>query len=135
MREVVCSSGALLKVSPAPFADAKNLYQALLKELGIVSISEKMEMGNLFKDLFCIGFSSPEIERCLWKCMERCTYDFGKGNMKITLDSFEPVECRQDYMQVCVEVTKENVLPFAKALLQEYRRGLEMIPKAPTLNV
>lgn len=121
MREVKLPSGAVLKIAPSPFVISRALYQALLKELKDVSITTKTEMASLWKDLFCIGFSSPAIETCLWKCFERCTYDSGAGHMKIDDQTFEPVIRRDDYMKVCVEVTKENVLPFAKSLYAEYQ--------------
>jgi hypothetical protein len=128
MRKVKLPSGAELTINPAPFVDAKNLYQALLRELKEVQIDLKMEMANLYKELFCVGFSSPQIEGFLWKCLERCTYDNGKtGPMKIDGDTFEPLEAREDYMSVCTEVTKENVAPFVKTLFADYAQFSQMI--------
>ena len=129
--EFKCPSGAVLKIRPAPFADAKNLYQALLSELRDVSISTKMEMGELYKQLFCVGFSSPLIEEYLWKCLEKCTYNNGKGDLKIDKDTFEPLEARDDYMSICMEVTKENVSPFAKSLYAQYKHFVGMTDKSP----
>lgn len=132
MREVKLPSGAVLKITPAPFADAKALYQALLKEAQGVEIHSKMEMTNLYKELFCRGFSSPEVEKCLWKCLERCTYNGGNGDLRVSNDTFEPVSARDDYMSVCMEVAKENVLPFVKSLYAEYQRILAMMPEDPS---
>lgn len=123
MREVKLPSGAILKVTPSPFPVSKALYQALLRECKPMAISSGMEMASLFKDIFCIGFSSPEIEACVWECFKRCTYNAGKGEFKIDADTFEPVERRDDYIKVCVEVAKENVLPFLKSLYAEYLHG------------
>ncbi len=130
MREVKLPSGAVLKITPSPFADAKALYQALLREARGLEFSPKMEIQTLYKDLFCIGFSSPEIEASLWKCFERCIYNSGKGDLKIDKDTFEPITAREDYMSVCVEVAKENVLPFAKSLYAEFQRALAMTENA-----
>lgn len=128
MRKVKLPSGAELTIQPAPFVDAKNLYQALLKELKGISIDLEMNMANLYKELFCVGFSSPQIEDSLWKCLARCTYDNGKtGPLKIALDTFEPIESREDYMTVCTEVTRDNVSPFVKTLFAEYERFTQMI--------
>lgn len=127
MKEVTLPSGAVLKITPSPFKDSRALYQAILKEAREVKINSKMEIVEVYKDLFCLGFSSPEVEKCLWKCFERCTYDSGKGDFKIDENTFEPVEARNDYMQVCVEVAKENVMPFMKSLYVEYQRILAMI--------
>lgn len=119
-REVKLPSGATLKVAPAPFAASKALYQALLKEMKGISVSGKGELGDLIKNVFCAGFSSPEIEACLWKCMAHSLYDNGKDQRKVDADTFEPVEARQDWTVVCIEVAEENVTPFGKSLMQLY---------------
>ena len=56
---------------------------------------------------------------------------FRKGPLKIDKDTFEPVENREDYIQVCLEVIKENVAPFLKSLFAEYRQFMLSIPKNP----
>ncbi len=128
--EIKLSSGAVLKVQPSPFAVAKDLYQTLLREMQAVPISAKTDMASLYKDLFCLGFASPQIEACIWACFARCTYNTGTGDLKIDGNTFEPVERRDDYMQVCMEVAKANVLPFAKSLYAEYQRISAMIEKS-----
>lgn len=130
MREVKLPSGAILKIHLAPFADAKNLYQSLLRELKEVQLNTKMELASVFKDLFCIGFSSPEIEACLWKCFERCTYNAGQADLKINLGIFEAEAARDDFMTVCMEVAKDNIGPFVKSLYAEYGRMSAMIDKS-----
>ncbi len=122
MKDVKLPSGATLSVMPAPFADSKALYQAVLKETKAIPLSMQMEKASLLKDLFCAGFSSKEIEACLWECFKRCLYN----GVKIIPDTFEPVEAREDYMKVCVEVAKENILPFVKSLYAEYQAISEM---------
>lgn len=124
MREVVLPSGATLKVTAAPFAASKALYQALLRELRGVDASS---YSALLQQVFCSGFSSPEIEACLWECFKRCSYDGGAGDLKIDKDTFEPLERRQDYMDVCIEVAKENVLPFVNRLYAEFQKYLLMV--------
>lgn len=130
MRDVKLNSGAVLKVQPAPFAVSKALYQALLKEMKGISVTTQVELSSVFKDLFCVGFSSPEIEACIWECMKRCTYNYGAGELKIDEGTFEPVERRDDYVKVCIEVARENVLPFFKSLYAEYLTGQAMTESA-----
>lgn len=132
MRKVKLPSGAELTINPASFVEAKNLYQALLKEMKEIKIDTKMEVVDLYKDLFCVGFSSSVIEDCLWKCLQRCTYDDGKkGPLKIDQDTFEPVEAREDYTTVCAEVVKDNVYPFGKTLFAEYEKFQTMVVNIP----
>lgn len=132
MKEVKLPSGAVLKMTPSPFAVSKALYQQLLREAKGLQISSKMEIGSLYKELFCIGLSSEAVEKCLWECFKRCTYNAGNGDLKIDESTFEPVERRDDYLMVCMEVAKENVLPFGKSLYAEYQRILAMIENVPT---
>ena len=136
MKEVEMPSGAVLKVAPAPFAQAKELYQALLKEIRDIEIRSKQEAIELYKNLFSAGFSSKDVERCFWKCAERCTYNLdGKGDLKVTPDVFEPLEARQDFVQVCIEVGRVNVDPFVKSLWQALSAVLpEAAKDSQTLN-
>lgn len=126
MREVKLPSGAVLKITPAPFAVSKALYQALLRELKGVTMGFEITQ-NVFKDLFCAGFSSSEVETCLWECLKRCLYN----DLKIDDQTFEPVERREDYLKVCVEVTRDNVFPFAKVLYAEYLNALTTTASTP----
>lgn len=134
MKEVRLPSGAILKISVAPFAEAKALYQAILKELRTVQVNSKLDMAALYKDLACAGFSSSEIEAAIWRCLGRCTYNDGKGDFKITEATFEPVKNRDDYLKVQVEVVKENVLPFVKSLSVEYAHIFQVLTEDPTLR-
>lgn len=116
-RKVVLPSGAELEITLAPFADSKALYQAMLEEAKTLKIDDTAEVdANLYKDLFCTGLSSKKIEAALTVCMKRATYN----GMKITDDVFEPVEARDDYLIVCMEVARENITPFTKSLFAQY---------------
>lgn len=110
-------SGAKLRVTVSPFAISRALYQAILEESKGLKLDPKAEVdANLFKDLFCVGLSSKKIEACLEACLEKCLYN----DKRITADTFEPVEARDDYIQVCFEVAKENIQPFTKSLYAKY---------------
>lgn len=124
MKEVKCPSGAILKINPAPFKESHDLYKAVLREAKHIQFSKKTELPTLYKDLFCAGFSSEEIEVKLWACMKRCTYNSGNGDLKIDEASFEKVETRDDFMMVCMEVAKENIHPFVKSLYAEYVQAI-----------
>ncbi len=123
-KEIKLPSGAVLYVHPAPFANSRDLYQAMLKEVKGMKLDPKEEVDvNFFKDLFCVGFSSKEIEACLWKCFERCLIN----KTRISEDYFEPVEKRDDYFMVCFEIAKENILPFTKSLYAKYDHILDLL--------
>ncbi len=110
-RKVTLPSGAELDVHVAPFKDAKNLFQVVLKEwtgasLGTFSV---VDGGTA---MFAAAFSSPEVEKMLWPCLVRSLYN----GAKIVPDTFEPDEARQDFIPVCLEVVQDNILPFTKGL-------------------
>lgn len=132
MREVRCPSGAILKVNSAPFQIAKGLYQAVLKEARSISVADGVQMASFVKDFICAGFSSMEVERALWECMKRCTYNSGAGDLKIEESTFEPIESRNDYIFVCVEVAQENINPFVKSLYVEYKKYMSMTESTQT---
>lgn len=125
MIEVVLPSKAKLKISPSAFAVSKELFQAITEEMKSLNISASTEIDiNLFKDMFCTGLSSKKIEKCIWECMKKATYN----DLKITEDTFEPVEAREDYIPVMFEVAKENITPFMKSLFASYADILKKIP-------
>lgn len=119
VKEVKLPSGAILKLRPAAFAISKALYQAVLDEVKGLSIFGKPDV-EMYKELFCYGFSSKKIESCLWECFKVCQYCDGRGELKVDQDTFESLSARDDYMTVCMEVAKENISPFVKSLYAEY---------------
>ena len=117
MQSVILPSGVELSITPAPFADAKELYQAFLDELKYLQMDGSQSIDhNFIKNLFCIGFSSKKIEEKIWKCLSRCLYD----KLKITPDTFEPETARADYFDVLFEVAKVNIMPFTKNLYAKF---------------
>lgn len=120
-------SGAKLEVTPSDFKTAKALYMVIAAEAQALKLDPKAEVDvNFYKDIFCAGISSGLIESALSACMKRCTYN----GLKITDDTFEPIEARQDYLLVCFEVARANVEPFMKGLSAKYQGILEKLLKA-----
>lgn len=116
-KDIDLPSGAKLHISLAPFAAGKALYQAVLEEARDLRINDDAEVDvNLFKDLFCAGFSSKKIDKALDECMKKATYN----SVKVSSDTFEPMEAREDYLDVCWEVAQFNLLPFTKSLMRQF---------------
>ena len=132
MKEIKLPSGAILKIAPAPFENARALYQAVLEEAKTVAISSKDELANVYKDLFCVGFSSKKIEAALGECFKKVLYCDKRGDLKIDKDTFEPLEARGDYVTVCMAVAKENIDPFVKGLYAEYKALFEKVAENPS---
>lgn len=117
-KSVTLPSGAKLDITVSPFPVARNLYQAIASELKALKVETVTELdANLLKDVFLTALSSKPIESALWACMDRATY---KG-LRITQDTFEPEDAREDYFAVCMEVAQENVRPFTKSLFVQWK--------------
>ena len=127
MKEIKLTSGKVLRITLSPFTLAKDLFQALLKELrGVPFHPSEDQFEDFYKNIFTSSFSSKEVERLLWGCLSRCTY--GPGNVddpKIDESTFDDEEARGDYIEICIAVARENVLPFVKSLYAEYRKLTE----------
>lgn len=128
MKEIKLQSGALLKISHTPFSESKALYQAVLEEMKSIKLATGAELGDLIKDIFCIGFSSKKVEAALDVCFKRCTYSNGNGDLKIDDKTFESESAREDYSMVCIEVIQENISPFMKGLFAGFKRVSAMMP-------
>ena len=129
MADITLSSGATVVITAAPFADSKELFQAVLRELQISTdgTDSKSEVSVMLTRFLAAGFSSKEVEKCLWKCALRCTHN----GVKIVPETFEPVERRPDYMECMLAVAKENLNPFLKSLFAEFKNALSLIQSIP----
>jgi hypothetical protein len=124
MKEISLPSGAVLKIQLAPFADSKRLLNALLEEAGALELDLESDINfSLIKNIVCKAFPSDKIDKALAECMKRCLYD----DTRITSTTFEPEDARQDYMVVCFEVAKANVMPFMKSLAQKLSKAMEAL--------
>lgn len=132
MKEIKLPSGAILKIGTTPFSVSKALYQAILEEMKGISLSSELQLNEIIKNIFCVGFSSKKIETALQECLKRCTYNAGNGDLKIEESVFEPLEAREDYSLVCVEVTVENIRPFMKGLFAGFKLVSAMLPNVPS---
>lgn len=117
-------SSAVLEVDLAPFADGKALYQAFLEEVQGVRLDPQAQVDvNMWKEFACIALSSKKVEKAIWVCMGRATYN----KLKVTQDTFEPEDARQDYFDTMMHVAEVNVRPFTKPLLARYKNVLDLI--------
>lgn len=127
MREVTLPTGAILGLAPAPFDDAKHLYQTLLFEARTLDISFDHELSKQLTKLFIYALSSKAIDQAMVPCLKRCTYN----KLKIDRDTFEEVETREDYIKVLALVAEENITPFMKSLFAEFKTAYSTIVSTP----
>lgn len=125
-KKIKLPSGAELEIWISPFEVAKELYQTLLAEAKDLKLDPNAQVDvNLYKDIFCAGFSSKKVEACIKKCFEKCTYN----GARIGTETFEPAEARQDFLLACFEVAQENVAPFMKPLYAKFQAIIELLRK------
>ncbi len=126
-RKVVLPSRAELEIQLAPLAVSKALYMALLEAMIPLKMNGSEEFdANLIKDVVCSSLSSKAIDACVDACMNRCLYN----GEKITDQTFEPAEARQDYLLARYEVAYDNVLPFLSGLLSKYKDEIAKVRAA-----
>lgn len=116
MKEVKLPSGAVLKIGIVPFDACNELKKAVMQEVKGISIARVKDVMDVSKDYICTVFGSDAVEMKLWECMKRCTYNSGKGDLKLDKDTFEAIEARQDFTEVQIEVGMECLGPFGKSL-------------------
>ncbi len=106
-KSIVLKSGAKLYMTLAPFQDGHNLFKAVTRELIGTSLQGEVNLALTMKLL-----SSEEVEKVLWPCMMRATYN----GQKLSPDLFEPGDVRKDFLLVVKEVLDFNLIPFFPSL-------------------
>lgn len=133
MPEIQVPSGKQVLINPAPFQDAMTLKSAIGKAISgsDVEISidfakelktQEFDLASIVK-LAALVDSDAAINEALMKCLIRCTYD----GEKITMQTFEPVEAREDYYPIVLACLKENIGPFFKSQLSRLLPAMEAL--------
>lgn len=114
MVEFIAKSGKKVVVNTAPWVDAKNLKAAIEKEASKAGF--KFDMQADISSLLSMALSvdsSPDVETALYSCLARCTRD----NNKITMQTFDAKEAREDYYEIVKSCLMENFAPLVVSLL------------------
>src|SRR5690242_20291792 len=117
---ITLKSGAVLTVAIASFASGNKLMKTVARELSGVdfnlelkNLDELSEKDiNVLKNVVFRIIQSDAIEQALLECMKKCLYN----DQRITLETFETEDARQDYLPVAWEVMKANLRPFFSGL-------------------
>jgi hypothetical protein len=111
-QDFTLQSGAKLHVTMSSFADANALVKALMKAAKGVPLGDDIMKQDLtaLKDVLIEAAASPDVERCLYRCMERGSYN----DIKLIPVNFDPLgdSFRKDYFEVCWKVIEVNCRPF-----------------------
>ena len=132
---ITLQSGANLTIQIAPFKLGTELVRTVARELIKVRVSldvsdlTKVAGGDLntVKDAAFQLIQSDALEKILHECMARCLYN----GERITADTWEKVEAREDYFPVMWEVFQANMRPFKRLLGLLLSDGAKAAPDNP----
>lgn len=138
MQGFTLDSGAKLEVTESPFVDAFALEKALItcvKETNLTGLEIKkdifdMDVDILFKSILMIAIS-PEVEQCLFKCLERATYNNVRVNHALFDDPKIGLQTREDFHEICLKVAEVNCRPFLKRIFSVLRTFLRTLNGTP----
>lgn len=134
--ELTTARGTEVKINVADFITSMKLKKAVVeavKESGIDVASidlDNLKMGAIESiiQIILTADCSDKVEEAIFKCLVRCTYN----GEKITKDTFEPVEAREDYYEIVIACLKENLAPFFGPLFLKFSELQEkIIPSTP----
>ena len=116
-------SGAKLIVTASSFKEAQALNKALLASIKGLDIADNI-MNTDVKSFFSAIVSaatSDDVERALFKCAERSSYD----GVKVTPALFDDIklaeQAREDYYEICKCIIEVNCSPFFKGVFSWFR--------------
>ena len=127
MEFVTKNGNVVVLINPAPFKDACNLKKAVVKgltgkELGLDNVNFlDLKVDSILHLLADID-TSDEFERAVMECLNCCLYDKGGKNIKITPQLFDDIPtAREDYYEIITKCVEENLRPFWKSLVSEFK--------------
>lgn len=125
MTKFTCENGAEVEIKLASWGETTQLKdsieQALIKKgfsIGDIKIEslEVEAMGQLLQAIMMVD-SDPEVRNSIFKCLARCLYN----GERITQDTFEPLEARENYYEIVIACIKENLSPLVKRLFSKFK--------------
>jgi hypothetical protein len=132
-QDFILGSGARLHVTVAPFEDANALRKALLRTAkGIPLAADPLQMDvTVLKDVFIEAASSNDVEQCLFKCMERASYQ----DVKVTRGLFDDPKlgesARADLLEIYWKVIETNCAPFFVKAFSALKARMASVAAAP----
>lgn len=104
MPNITVPSCAEVIINAGGWDEANNLINTIRRNIALVPETSSFMQTEMFIR------SAPDVIEALWKCLSRCTYN----GSKITKQTFEPVETRQDYEAIVEACIDENKRPFSQ---------------------
>ena len=144
MEIITQNGGKTIDIRPAGFQDAINLKKAVAKCLLDAGVVKNLDFKGLniaaaidkFAEiLFSVEFSN-EFEKALFDCLRACYIEENGVKIKITPQLFdEKPELREDYYEIVAKCAEENLRPFFKSLVTEFKTRFNQIAKSQSLEL
>lgn len=121
MTEFFTKSGAKVVIALAPWVDAKKLKAAIERQAAAagVKFDKNADASCFISAILCVD-SSEEVDAALYPCLSRCT----RNGQKITMQTFDDADARQDYYEIVKACLTENFRPLVESLLSLLPEGL-----------
>lgn len=137
MEFITQNGNVAIEINPASFKEACNLKKAVGKSLtgkGFLSDVDTTSLMDIKLDsilqLLVDIDTSDEFEKAVLECLKSCIYDKGGRNIKITAQLFDDIpEAREDYYEIITKCVEENLRPFLKSLVSEFKHRLSTLPE------
>lgn len=138
MEIITQNGGKTIEIKPASFQDAISLKKAVAKCLLDAGVVKNLDLHGLeltslidkiAELLFCAEIST-EFEKALFDCLRVCYIEENGIKNKITREIFdEKPELREDYYEIITKCAEENLRPFFKSLVTEFKTRFKQTVK------
>jgi hypothetical protein len=119
--EITFTNNHTAIVNASNFAESialKNAIQSSFAKQKISFDMQNIDMQNIdistLIQLLCMIDSDKQYNDCLQDCLKNCLYN----NVPVNVDTFKPVNTRQNYYLLVASVIKMNIIPFFQNLTQ-----------------
>jgi hypothetical protein len=129
MMEYTSSNGANITINASSFGDALLLKKEAVKiikksNIDIASIDLDFKNLKIIINILLEADSNDDFEKAVFNCLKRCKYN----DLKITRDTFEEIEARENYYEIVTKCIIENLGPFIKPLVSLYTQQVGTKP-------
>ena len=94
----------------------KNAIQSALSKQKMSLDLQNVDLHDIASliQLLCVIDSDKNYNDCLQNCLQNCLYN----NVPVNIDTFKPVNTRQNYYVLVASVIRMNIVPFFQNLTQ-----------------
>lgn len=130
MEIITQNGGKTIEIRPASFLETINLKKAAAKCLLDAGIIKNLDFQGFnlnvlidkVAELLFYAETSTEFEKALFECLKTCYVEENGIKNKITREIFdEKLELREDYYEIVAKCAEENLRPFFKSLVTEFK--------------